>query len=297
MEEGFSRVGWASAAPYRDSEHFPEWLDRGYHGEMAYLAKNPSRRMNPAHVREWARSVIVVALDYNTDHPHTPWGEMDSQKGWVSRYAWGTDYHEVIEGMFKRALPRLEEATGGQFRYYVDHGPILEKLAGRSAGLGWIGKNTLLLHPRGGSWFFLGCMLTDLEIPELAIELEDRCGSCTACLDVCPTNAFPEPYVLDARKCISYQSIERKLEKGMSMGELHGHLFGCDLCQDVCPWNRKAPFTRIEEFEPRPGFFHPDLEDVENWSVEEFRAASEKPVKTKKAEGLQQTVEHLRGGE
>ena len=295
LDVGFSRVGWAEASPYRDSDKFPEWLEKGYHGEMTYLERQPERRMDPTHVRDWAQSLIMVALDYNTDHPSTPWEKMDPERGWISRYAWGTDYHEVIEKMFKKALPELEKSTGAQFRYYVDHGPILEKLAGRRAGLGWMGKNTLLLHPKAGSWFFLGCMVTDLEMPVGPIELEDRCGSCTACLDICPTEAFPQPYVLDARKCISYQSIERKVDVGGGPGPLHGHLFGCDLCQDVCPWNRKAPFTEQEAFEPRDGLYYPRLENVEQWSVESFREKARKsPLKRRKLEGLRWSVLSLK---
>jgi len=294
LETGFSRVGYAGAGPFEHSENFDEWLSRGYHGEMSYLARDPARRKDATRIREWARSVIVVALDYNTQNPRTPNTEVDGERGWISRYAWGDDYHIVIEKMFKGATRRLTEEVGGQFRYYVDHGPVMEKLAAREAGLGWMGKNTLLIHPKAGSFFFLAAVLTDLELEPDGIQT-DHCGSCTRCLDICPTDAFPAPYVLDATRCISYLTIEHRGDVSPDLEEKIGnHIFGCDLCQDVCPWNRKSPVTDAAPFQPRPGFVNPVLSEWEEMDPEEFRLrASKSPLKRKKYEGIQTNIQRV----
>lgn len=295
---GFDRVGFAGPGPFSTVEFLDEWLSKGYHGEMGYLGRNPKRRQNPKEIREWTQSVIVVALDYHTGEPLSTEVMDQPGRGWISRYAWGEDYHDVIESKFKAAHDALVAETGGQFRYYVDHGPVMEKPAGAAAGLGWVGKNTLLIHPKAGSWFFLGVLLTDVEFEADGI-VADHCGSCTRCLDVCPTQAFPEPYVLDATRCISYLTIERKGELDPALREgLGSHVFGCDLCQDVCPWNRKAPVVDREEFSPREGFMGPNLNTWKDWNEDEFRLRARKsPLKRRKYTGILENVSHALSNE
>lgn len=240
--------------------HLPEWLARGYAGDMKYL--HDPRRSNPSSVLPGARSLIVVAINYHSGQPlstETPANTLNgAPRGWISRYAWGDDYHEII-------LPKLNALIGemrAEFvepfdaRAYVDTGPIIERVAAKYAGLGWLAKNTCLINRKLGSWLFLGVIVTTLDLkPTLAprdAPPPDLCGSCTRCLDACPTLAFPQPYVLDARRCISYLTIELRgaipEELRASMGNA---AIGCDICQDVCPWNRKAPVTRLAAFQPR----------------------------------------------
>ena len=202
---------------------------------MGYLERRVEERLDPARVLPEARSVLCVALNYyQGEAPDPSWRP-------VARYAWGRDYHDVIGPRLERLAAHLAEAAGARSRGYVDTGPVLERDLAARAGLGWIGKNTMLLHPRLGSWFFIGVLLTTAELAHDQ-PLADRCGTCRACLDACPTGAFVAPYVLDARRCVSYLTIEHR---GDIAPEAHagmaGWQFGCDICQDVCPWNRKAP--------------------------------------------------------
>lgn len=242
----------------------PEWLAHGYAGEMKYLSD--SRRGDPAQILDGAKSLIVVAMNYNADHAYSTdvppdalgGQDGDSPRGWISRYAWGDDYHEILG----EKLAALVEAMRGQFaepfdaRFYVDTGPVVERIAAKYAGLGWLAKNTCLINEQIGSWLFLGVIVTTLKLaPSLAPgepPAPDLCGNCRLCLDACPTQAFPEPYVLDARRCISYVTIELR---GAIPEELRPQMgravIGCDICQDVCPWNRKAPVTKLTVFQPR----------------------------------------------
>lgn len=264
-ELGFAMAGVVRAYEFPDLARNEEWLARGYAGEMNYL-RDP-RRTNLEQVMPGVRSVIVCALIYNTEHVRTAqaWQESADSKsnaggprGWISRYAWGDDYHQVLRAKLELLLASLREQCGDPFegRVYSDTGPINERVLAKHAGLGWLGKNTLLLNERLGSFFFLGAILTTLDLeptPGSAGTLAaDRCGSCRKCIDACPTAALVEPYVMDARKCISYLTIElrgpvpKELRKPMGQ-----HIFGCDICQDVCPWNRSAPITDMKEFQPR----------------------------------------------
>ncbi len=259
-----------SAEPeaFEELRHLPEWLARGYAGEMKYL--HDSRRGDPRLVMEGARSLIVVALNYNAPQPLSTTrsslrsreegrGTADeSPRGWISRYAWGDDYHEVIQEKLKGLIAEMRAEFPEPFeaRSYVDTGPIIERVAAKYAGLGWLAKNTCLINSRLGSWLFLGVIITTME---LGASLEggqgppaDLCGSCTRCLDACPTQAFPEPYVLDARRCISYLTIElRGAIPEEFRPQMGAAVVGCDICQDVCPWNRNAPVTRVFAFQPR----------------------------------------------
>ena len=279
---GFDLCGVAPVEAFDELGHLPEWLARGYAGEMRYL-QSP-RRLDPARVLEGARSIIVAALNYNTPLPYSTEvlaeeaGRKDDggPRAWISRYAWGDDYHEVLG----RMLDDLIAAMRGQFgdeafaaRSYVDTGPVVERVAAKYAGLGWLAKNTCLINESLGSWLFLGVILTTLELAPSLTPAEpppaDLCGNCRLCIDACPTGAIVESYVLDARRCISYLTIELRgtipEELRPAMGRM---VFGCDICQDVCPWNRKAAVTSLAAFQPR--HFNRD----ENRSVKDISAES-----------------------
>ncbi len=257
---GFELCGVVRAERFPELDQTSEWLARGYAGEMKYLAD--PRRSDPRSVLPGIQSVIVSLLNYNTAQPLSTdpsvLGADGEPHGWISRYAWGDDYHEVLRGRLDGLVEYLRERFAEPFeaRAYVDTGPIQERVLAKYAGLGWLGKNTLLLNQMLGSFFFLGVILTTLDLePTLgANELPppDLCGSCRRCLDACPTQAFVEPYVMDARKCISYLTIELRGPIPEEYREAMGnHVFGCDICQDVCPWNRRAPIATIPQFQPK----------------------------------------------
>lgn len=248
---GFDLVGIAPAVSPDGFAHFQEWLGRGYAGEMDYISRREAAYEHPQSVLPKVQSVVVLAVNYHTDDSTAP----QSGEGRVARYAQGNaDYHDVLRGMLRQLSDFLHrERPGCRTRGVVDTAPLLERDFARRAGLGWFGKNTMLIHRRVGSWLFLAALLTDVALTPDAPHETSHCGTCTRCLDACPTDAFPEPYVLDARRCISYLTIELRgrpipEELREPMGDW---LFGCDVCQDVCPWNRKAPRTRQREFQPR----------------------------------------------
>jgi len=261
---GFDLCGVARAEAFDELGHLPEWLAQGYAGEMNYL--KDARRGDPRRVIEGARSVIVVALNYNSAQAYSTQAAASvidgeaSPRGWISRYAWADDYHEVLGEKLEALLAamRAEFAEPFEARSYVDTGPVVERVAAKYAGLGWLAKNTCLINEQLGSWLFLGVIVTTLELEASLTPGEspaaDLCGNCRLCLDACPTNAFTAPYVLDARRCISYLTIElrgaipEELRPGMGRA-----VIGCDICQDVCPWNspRRAPVTALAAFHPR----------------------------------------------
>ena len=266
---GFTLAGVAPLGPTPESLFYPEWLDRGFAGEMDYLQRQKPARMEPRSLLPDARSVIVCATNYNTDHPLTTF---DRLHAWISRYAWGADYHEILRTRLHELAAWLEAQTSGRTRTYVDTGPLTERVFARYAGIGWFGKNTCIINEKAGSWLFLGCILTDLEL-DYDAPVPDRCGSCTRCLDACPTNAFAAPYVLDSRKCISYTTIElRGAIPEQERAGIGHHLFGCDICQDVCPWNRRAPLSPDPAFQPGEGLFRPELETLLGLSDDNWRA-------------------------
>ncbi len=282
-ELGFDLCGVVRVDNFPELAHFEEWLVRGYAGEMQYL-EDPRRR-NPQLVDERLRSAIVCALNYNTERPYSTDAARTTIKeprGWISRYAWGRDYHEL---MWER-LNALSSALQRKYREpivaraYADTGPVAERIFAKYASLGWLGKNTLLLNASHGSWFFLGVILTSVELKQTLEPAEapppDLCGNCRQCLDACPTEALVEPYVLDARRCISYLTIELRGSIPEEFREAMGrHVFGCDICQDVCPYNRAAPVTNLMDLKPGDGnsFYQPRLEWLAGMSEEEFRVS------------------------
>jgi len=297
LDVGFDLAGIAGVADTAEHGFFPTWMSAGRAGEMKYLdARNEAgelKRASLANAAPWARSVLVCALNYNTDPPYSTHAATASQ-GAISRYAWSQrDYHDVLLERLRAMEARFlalcgeQELAAPRTWCYVDTGPVIERIFAKYAGIGWIGKNTCVLNQRLGSWIFLGVMLTSAELtPDLPAA--DRCGSCTRCLDACPTNAFPAPYQIDATRCIAYLTIELR---GSIPDELRPgigrQVFGCDICQDVCPWNRKAPASKIAELQPRPQLVNPDLGWLARLTPEEFRELFRaSPVKRGKHRGL-----------
>ncbi len=262
---GLDRVGFARAGRTPDHSRYEAWLDRGYAGPMDYLERHRALRADPRELLPEARSLILVSLNYHVSDPGSRAPAEPGGTGWISRYAWGRDYHKVLRARLKRAAELLRDEFGARHtRVCVDSAPLAERSLAAAAGLGWIGKNTLLIDERLGSYTFLGALLCDLELPADPPAAE-RCGTCTACLEVCPSGALrpEEPGWLDARRCISTLTIETKGSIDPALADLMGdHLFGCDLCQEVCPWNGKAPESSVEEFRPRPGMRRPLLAEI-----------------------------------
>lgn len=291
---GFDLLGIAPAVPPPHVEALDDWLSAGHAGEMAYLARNAARRADPREAVPGACSIVVCGVHYRAAEPD-PGLWSDPSRGQISRYAWGDDYHDLLLPKL-RALQSWLEARVGRAeigRSYVDTGPVLERPLGAMAGLGFQGKNTLLIHPRQGSWFFLGEILVDAELSYDAPQPIGGCGGCTRCLSACPTQAFVGPHVLDARRCISYLTIELKGPIPRELRPLMGnHIYGCDVCQEVCPWNQRwGQFTREPAFAPRPGVVAPELLDLIGMTDEEFRARFKgSPIKRTKRRGLLRNV-------
>jgi epoxyqueuosine reductase len=286
---GFDLVGITALGPATTAAEYDAWIQKGYHGEMAYMSRNADKRRDSRLPFEGVKSAIVVALSYGGDQPSGP----------VARYARGDDYHDVMWERLGELHRWIEAQIGAPVRgkAYVDTGPILERDLARRAGLGWFGKNTMLINPRAGSFFFLGSLVIDLELePDTPFE-SDHCGTCTRCIDACPTGAIVEPHVIDARRCISYLTIELK---GDIPDELHAgvgdRVYGCDVCQEVCPWNQKFALPlREEAFKPRAavaGKGAPALaDDLSQISDEDFRIAFQRsPMKRAKLRGLKRNA-------
>jgi epoxyqueuosine reductase len=289
-ELGFDLAGVARAdQPPAELSSFRAWVERGHAGEMAYLSGQVEKRGDLRTPFPWARSVLCLGLQYDTPQPYST---QAADGGWIARYAWGDDYHDVLLSRLEALAGRLQELLGPfRCRAYTDTGPLVERAWAHAAGLGAWGKNTCLLHPEHGSWFFLGELVTDLDLPASAPRL-DMCGSCTACLEACPTGALPEPYQLDATRCISYLTIE--LKGAIPAGQREGvgrHVFGCDICQDVCPWNRRRRQQGGPEFEARPGLVAPDLAELAGLDPAAFAARFRRnPVKRTRRRGLLRNV-------
>lgn len=278
---GFDLAGVAPVYDFYELDRFREWIAAGRAAEMKYMeARDQAGALKRSSLRStlpWVRSVVVCAINYNTAQPYST-EVHDPERGWIARYAWGhEDYHEAVmkrlralEHKLRGTLPESQNAAL-QTRCYVDTGPIVERVYAKYAGVGWIGKNTCILNQKQGSWLFLGVILTSLEL-EPDVPAPDRCGTCTSCIDACPTDALIAPYQLDSNLCISYLTIEKRGAIPEEMREGIGRqVFGCDICQDVCPWNSKAPVTSAAEFQARDGLVNPALEWLAEMSVEEFR--------------------------
>ena len=286
---GFDLCGAARVEEFPEFELYREWVNRGYAGEMRYL--EDARRADPTQLSGEARSVIVCGLNYNSNLPYSTEvagqvSHSETSRGWISRYAWGDDYHEVMWKKLNLLVVELKERYREPFwaRAFADTGPVAERVFAKHAGLGWLGKNTLLINEELGSWLFLGAIVTSLELdsswaPAEAKAAPDLCGNCRQCLDACPTEALVEPYVMDARRCISYLTIELRGSAPEELREAMGRqVYGCDICQDVCPYNRKARVSALAEFHPREAGtersrFEPPLEWLLGMDEEEFRRA------------------------
>lgn len=288
-ECGFELSGVARAEPLaEDSRRYLDWVARGKAGAMSYLTdRRATVRTDPRLLLPSAKSIISVGKLYNGTEPRST--ELnDAELGWISRYAWGEDYHDVVRAGLEKLVERLR--PGHDWKICVDTAPLLERSYAREAGLGWIGKNTCLINQAMGSWFFLGEILTSLEIDPDSPP-PDRCGTCTRCIDACPTQAIPPAgYEVDARRCIAYFTIElhgavpEEMRAGMG-----NHLFGCDICQDVCPWNRQAPTADEPWFEPR--HFAPPLEELAGLTEDEFREVfRSSPIQRAKYAGFLRNV-------
>jgi epoxyqueuosine reductase len=276
-ELGFQQTGISSVDPGRHAGHLQDWLQAGYQGEMDYMAAHGSKRAHPEQLVPGTLRVISLRMDYLPGDSRMAQTLASPETAYISRYALGRDYHKLIRKRLQQLAVRIQAEVGPfGHRAFVDSAPVLEKAFAERAGLGWIGKNTLLLNRQAGSWFFLGELFVDLPLPTDAAHTTEHCGSCSACLDICPTAAFVSPYVLDARRCISYLTIELKGPIPLELRPLIGNrVFGCDDCQLVCPWNRFARPTSQTDFQPRHGLDNAELAELFCWSEEEFLQRTE----------------------
>ena len=289
---GFDACGICKAESVNAGEqrHFNEWIDSGCHADMDYMARNTDKRLNPTLLVEDARSVICVALNY---YPQTKQSEEHPQ---FAYYAYGKDYHEVVKEKLNKLLDYIRSCQPtANGRCFVDTAPLLERYWAAKAGLGFIGKNSLLIIPKMGSYFFLGELIIDLTL-EYDTPLNLSCGNCTRCLDACPTKAIVSPKVINARKCISYQTIENKGDIDVSISlNLNNRFYGCDICQQVCPWNKYARPHKTEEFNPSQAFLDLSFDKLDNLSVEEYQQIFKgSAVKRAKYAGLKRNLEALK---
>ncbi len=288
---GFDACGITSAGPIDPDGHLDTWLAAGYHASMEWMARSRDVRLDVQQKLPGTRSVIVLARNYYADRP-----ENESGDGRVSRYAWGRDYHRALRKPLHTLANTITTLVPDAQTYCsIDSGPVMEKAWATRAGIGWLGKNTLVLRRDLGSWFFLATILTTVEL-EADTPMPDQCGGCTLCLDACPTNALVEPRVLDSNKCISYQTIENRGDVPDTIASNHGDwVFGCDICQDVCPWNRSPNETDLSDFHPRPGHANPDLDQLTAMDDTEFlEAFAGTPVMRAKRAGMKRNAEIAR---
>ncbi len=282
---GFAAVGIAQADVLtEEGAHLRGWLSRGYQASMNWMERNAEKRVDPQRLLPGAKSIVCAALNYYSSPKHTS----DPAAGKISRYAWGDDYHEVME-MRLEALNDFirSQAPSAKGKVYVDTGPVMDKAWAVRAGIGWLGKHTNVITREFGSWIFLGEIILDIEL-DYDKSIEDLCGTCTACIDACPTGAIVEPYVVDSNRCISYLTIEHRgdLPKAM-VSKFDQWVYGCDTCQDVCPWNRFEKETQENGFRPRPENISPDLVELSTVDQAEFsRRFRHSPIKRTKHNGL-----------
>jgi len=271
-ELGFQQVGITDVDLGEHEAYLQKWLEAGHHGTMGYMDRHGSKRSRPDELEPGTRRVISLRMDYLVSDTQPLHVLQAPDKAYISRYTLGRDYHKLIRKRLAQLATRIQEATGtGRYRAFVDSAPVLERALAEKAGLGWIAKNTMLINSDAGSWFFLGEIYTNLPLPVDTPQLDKHCGTCTACLDICPTNAFVGPFELDARRCISYLTIEHKGSIDPELRPLMGNrIFGCDDCQLVCPWNKFARYTREKDFQPRHQLANAELVDLFNWNEQTY---------------------------
>jgi len=277
QELGFQQCGIAGTDLGEDEARLLSWLDAGFHGEMDYMQRHGTRRSRPAELQPGTLRVISVRMDYTPENARDAWDVLnDAQRGYVSRYALGRDYHKLLRSRLQKLADKIAGEVGPfGYRAFVDSAPVLERALAREAGLGWVGKHTGLLNRDAGSWFFLGELYTDLPLPT-DVPTTAHCGSCTRCIDICPTQAIIAPYKLDARRCISYLTIELRESIPLEFRRAIGNrIYGCDDCQLVCPWNKFAEATGEADFQPRHALDDADLLQLFAWSEEEFLKKTE----------------------
>lgn len=295
LQIGFDKVGIARAeALTEEGERLRQWLANDFHGEMRWMEREPEKRSDPRVLFPGARSVVVLALNYYTPHEH----EADASKGKISRYAWGDDYHDVVREKLRALFEWIkQERPAAEGKLCVDTAPVMDKAWAVRAGLGWLGKHSNLITKEFGSWVFIGEILLDFELEYDAETVADHCGKCTLCIEACPTQAIVAPRVVDSKRCLSYATIElRSPELPTDIAEnLSGWLYGCDICQDVCPWNRFEKPTAERRFEPREGNVTADLDEMLEMTperyAERFRRSA---MKRTKLAGLRRNAEALK---
>lgn len=294
-EVGFSKVG--IVAPdllLTETDRLNEWLGRGFHGEMGWMERETEKRGDPRILYPETKSIAVVALNYFTPHQH----QSDTNAGKISRYAWGDDYHDVVREKLTELLSWIKsEDESVEGKICVDTAPMMDKAWAVRAGLGWLGKHSNVITKEIGSWVFIGSLLLNIELDYDSDVVEDHCGTCTACLDACPTNAIVEPYVVDSLKCISYATIELRDESLPAdiIDNLEGWIYGCDICQDVCPWNRFEQETDETRFEPRNGETSLNLDSLAAMDHDEYVTRFRRSaIKRTKLTGLKRNAEALR---
>ena len=276
-ELGFAHVGIADVELGEHEQHLQRWLEAGHHGEMDYMAAHGTKRSRPAELIPGTLRVVSLRMDYLPGDTLMAQRLAQPEKAYISRYALGRDYHKLVRKRVQHLADRIQETIGPfGYRAFVDSAPVLEKAIAQQAGLGWIGKNTLLLNRKAGSYFFLAELFVDLPLPADEAQASEHCGRCQACLDICPTAAFVGPYQLDARRCISYLTIELKDAIPLELRPLIGNrVFGCDDCQIVCPWNRFAKSTGEDDFKPRHGLDNAELAALFLWDEKTFLSRTE----------------------
>lgn len=298
LETGFHKIGVARAEVLtEEKERLEKWLDVGFHGEMAWLAREPEKRADPRLIFADAKSVIVVALDYFTPHKH----EESAEKGKISRYAWGDDYHDVVKEKLRELLNWIRtEMPAANGKICVDTAPVMDKAWAVRAGVGWLGKHSNVITKEFGSWFFIGEIILNIELDYDGEIVPNHCGNCTACLDACPTSAIVAPFIVDSNACLSYATIELRSSELLPdiKNNLNGWLYGCDICQDVCPWNRFETPTEETRFEPRRGETSADLDEILSYTPEQYAERFRRSaIKRAKLSGLQRNAKALKASQ
>ena len=290
---GFDLIGFADYTELNEeADHLSEWLKNKFNAGMSYMERNLEKRKDVRLILPEAKSIISLGMNYYTGHQHSSVEDF----GKVSRYAWGKDYHLIIWEKLDQLIKKLKEIDPTfEAKTYVDTGPVMDKAWAVRAGIGWLGKHSNVINRRGGSWFFIATVITNYEFDTSPV-VENFCGNCTACIDACPTSAIVQDFVVDANKCISYLTIENKGEIDHSLsGKFENWIFGCDICQEVCPWNKKfSSETKEKEFHPKEGNKEIALKSVENMSEESFKEKfAESPILRAKLKGLKRNAEFL----